>query len=164
MSFSALCDLKNTFFSKKNQNFFFEKNFFFQIFPIVVPWIFLSLRYGADLGRSRLVWYTLSLFKKCPTITVTSFLSSLSICLNCLNFHRPSSPRHKVYLRGSPTWKFLLKLRDCMIWSKGPFFKLKYSPNFYLNYETACLIKGSPLVFYWNFHQRVRQREKPFWV
>ena len=55
LSFSALCDLKNTFFSKKNQNFFFEKNFFFQNFPIVVPWIFLSLRYGADLGRSRLV-------------------------------------------------------------------------------------------------------------
>ena len=44
---------KKYFFSKKNQTFF--ENFFFQIFPIVVPWIFLSLRYGADLGRSRLV-------------------------------------------------------------------------------------------------------------
>ena len=37
--------LPNTFSGKK----------FFQIFPIVVPWIFLSLRYWADLGRSRLV-------------------------------------------------------------------------------------------------------------
>ena len=55
LSFSALCDLKNTFFRKKIKNFFL-KNFFFQIFPIVVAWIFLSLRYGADLGRSRLVF------------------------------------------------------------------------------------------------------------
>ena len=47
---------KKYFFSKKNQNFFFWKKIFFQIFPIVVPWIFLSLRYGADLGRSRLVF------------------------------------------------------------------------------------------------------------
>ena len=54
LSFSALCDLKNTFF-EKIKNFFLEKKFFFQIFPIVVPWIFLNLRYGADLGRSRLV-------------------------------------------------------------------------------------------------------------
>ena len=56
LSFSALCDLKNTFFRKKSKIFFWKK-FFFQIFPIVVPWIFLSLRYGADLGRSRLVYY-----------------------------------------------------------------------------------------------------------
>ena len=56
LSFSALCDLKNTFFRKKSKIFFW-KNFFFQIFPIVVPWIFLSLRYGADLGRSRLVFF-----------------------------------------------------------------------------------------------------------
>ena len=41
LSFSALCDFQN---------------FFFQIFPIVVPWIFLSLRYGTDLGRSRRVF------------------------------------------------------------------------------------------------------------
>ena len=54
LSFSALCDLKNTFFQKKIKIFFWKK-IFFQIFPIVVPWIFLSLRYGADLGRSRLV-------------------------------------------------------------------------------------------------------------
>ena len=58
LSFSAFCDLKNTFFSKKkNSKIIFLKNFFFQIFTIVVPWIFLSLRYGADLGRSRLVFF-----------------------------------------------------------------------------------------------------------
>ena len=45
---------KKYFFSKKKSKIFFWKKFFFQIFPIVVPWIFLSLRYGADLGRSRL--------------------------------------------------------------------------------------------------------------
>ena len=56
LSFSALCDLKNTFRKKSSKIIFFE-NFFFQIFPIVVPWIFLSLRYGADLGRSRLVFF-----------------------------------------------------------------------------------------------------------
>ena len=56
LSFSAFCDLKNTFFRKKNSKIIFLKNFFFQIFTIVVPWIFLSLRYGADLGRSRLVF------------------------------------------------------------------------------------------------------------
>ena len=32
LSFSALCDLKNTFFRKKNQNFFFEKKFFSKFF------------------------------------------------------------------------------------------------------------------------------------
>ena len=47
--------LKKYFFSKKISIFFWKNNFF-QIFPIVVPWIFLSLRYGADLGRSRLVF------------------------------------------------------------------------------------------------------------
>ena len=81
LSFSALCDLKNTFFSKKNQNFFFEKNFFFQIFPIVVPWIFLSLRYGADLGRSRLVSfsaYNLTLNGPLFTIFVHLFCCSPS--------------------------------------------------------------------------------------
>ena len=56
LSFSVLCDLKNTFFRKKIKIFFWKKKFF-QIFPIVVPWIFLSLRYGADLGRSRLVFF-----------------------------------------------------------------------------------------------------------
>ena len=57
LSFSALCDfLKNTFFEKKRfSKIFFEKKFF-QMFPIVVLWIFLSLRYGADLRRSRLVY------------------------------------------------------------------------------------------------------------
>ena len=48
---------KKYFFSKKKSKIFFEKKIFFQIFPIVVPWIFLSLRYGADLGRSRLVFF-----------------------------------------------------------------------------------------------------------
>ena len=62
LSFSALCDLKNTFFKKKFKNNFFWKKNFFQIFPIVVPWIFLSLRYGADLGRSRLVLFFVRLF------------------------------------------------------------------------------------------------------
>ena len=57
LSFSALCDfLKKYFFRKKNfKNFFFEKKF--QMFPIVVLWIFLSLRYGADLRRSCLVFW-----------------------------------------------------------------------------------------------------------
>ena len=41
-----------TFFTE----YFFWK-FFSQMVPIVVPWIFLSLRYGADLGRSRLVFF-----------------------------------------------------------------------------------------------------------
>ena len=41
----------NFFFQKY---FFWKKIIFFQMFPIVVPWIFLSLRV-ADLGRSRLV-------------------------------------------------------------------------------------------------------------
>ena len=64
LGFSALCD----FFTK----YFFWKKNFFQIFPIVVPWIFLSLRYGADLGRSRLVSRRFSR-EKCPTLTVASF-------------------------------------------------------------------------------------------
>ena len=49
LGFSALCD----FFTRY---FFWKKIIFFQIFPIVVPWMFSSLRYGADLGRSRLVF------------------------------------------------------------------------------------------------------------
>ena len=56
LSFSGIVRLKNTFFEKK-----FKNNFQFKIFPIVVPRIFLSLRYGADLGRSRLVlnWFAI---------------------------------------------------------------------------------------------------------
>ena len=46
---------KKYFFSKKKNSKNFLKNKFFQMFPIVVLWIFLSLRYGADLKRSRLV-------------------------------------------------------------------------------------------------------------
>ena len=70
LSFSALCDLKNTFFSKKNQKIFFWKKNFFQIFPIVVPWIFLSLRYGADLGRSRLVHQNFCSISPCVIIII----------------------------------------------------------------------------------------------
>ena len=32
------------------------------MFPIVVFWIFLSLRYGADLRRPRLVYFVSTLF------------------------------------------------------------------------------------------------------
>ena len=49
LGFSKLCD----FFTKY---VLWKKNNFSQIFPVVVPWIFLSLTNGADLGRSRLVF------------------------------------------------------------------------------------------------------------
>ena len=46
LGFSTICD----FFTK-----YFYENKIFQMFPFVVSRIFLSLRYEADLGRSRLV-------------------------------------------------------------------------------------------------------------
>ena len=73
LSFSALCDLKNTFFRKKQ--IFFLKKKFFQIFPIVVPWIFLSLRYGADLGRSRLVFQFVPIISF-PWSSIKRFMTS----------------------------------------------------------------------------------------
>ena len=48
-----------------NMRLFFTKYFFekkFQVFPIVVPRIFLSLRYEADLGLSHLVPFELKRF------------------------------------------------------------------------------------------------------
>ena len=69
-NFSALCDLPETKkFRKKNS----KKFEFFKIFPhagtveentwhFEVLLLFLSLRYGADLGRSRLVFQYASLF------------------------------------------------------------------------------------------------------
>ena len=63
--FSALCDLKKTFFEKKISKLIsLKKNNIFQMFPIVVPWIFFSLRYGADLGRSRLVLLYIKVYRK----------------------------------------------------------------------------------------------------
>ena len=58
LSFSALCDLKNNFEKKISEKFFLKKINFLQKFPIVVPRIFLSLRYGTDLRRSRLVLFS----------------------------------------------------------------------------------------------------------
>ena len=47
------------------------------MFPIVVLWIFLSLRYGADLRRSRLV----------KTDHLADFVCFKSTCLVTCNFH-----------------------------------------------------------------------------
>ena len=79
LSFSALCDLKILFSKKIQKYFFWKKNNFFQIFPIVVPWIFLSLRYGADLGRSRLVWCIFR-FKPFPLDFKSMFLKNSFCC------------------------------------------------------------------------------------
>ena len=71
LNFSALCDLPETkkYFEKKIQKEFQE--FLFNFFPhagtveentlnFEVLSLFLSLRYGADLGRSRLVFNCIS--------------------------------------------------------------------------------------------------------
>ena len=102
LSFSALCDLKNTFFRKKNfKNNFFEK-FFFQIFPIVVPWIFLSLRYGADLGRSRLVCFSIEL-------GVLGMTKNSSLCF------LPSTPR-KILLGKLSIFSQQIYIGDVEVW------------------------------------------------
>ena len=66
LHFSALCDLQET--KKIRQRIHKKFDNFFQFFPhtgtveentrhLEVLLLFLSLRYGADLGRSRLVLY-----------------------------------------------------------------------------------------------------------
>ena len=55
LSFSALCNLKKIVSKKISKIILLKKIKFLQMFPIVVPLIFLSLRYGADSRRSRLV-------------------------------------------------------------------------------------------------------------
>ena len=85
-TFSALCDLLET--SKKK----FKKNrkIFFSIFSFLRAFVvsscrksgfrvFLSLRYGADLGRSRLVYYKSILKPKVLCSTLCQFFSKMLI-------------------------------------------------------------------------------------
>ena len=154
--FFGILRLKKYFFFEKNfKNNFFE-NFFFQIFTIVVPWIFLSLRYGADLGRSRLVFFCF--FQLTISLWVVHFSYNSAILrrrqtllqrvpLSVFTFSRkhtqPDVPK------GSPLWIFFGTVR---LFFEKIFIVPKGSPLRVFSYfATECMLihhKGSPLLHF----------------
>ena len=120
LSFSALCDF-----------YIYKENNFSQMFPIVVPRIFLGLRYGADLGRSRLVCICSNFSKKNKKIywSVSREQHSTWCCCNprcslwgpclCVPLPPDSAPRTRCATpSGPPTWKFL-EPPWCKLTAKG---------------------------------------------
>ena len=88
LHFSALCDLPETSkkFRKKIRKFFSQFLVFWELLlsPVVekVVFVFLSLRYGADLGRSRLVlhyaaWKVSKTFRRNRESLLVRFISKL---------------------------------------------------------------------------------------
>ena len=86
LSFSALCDLKNTFFRKKNQKFFFEK-FFFPNF---------SNSCSLNIFEPK-IWRRLGTFPSCfsfPAYNLTLNGPLFTICSSCSSstkFLKPES-------------------------------------------------------------------------
>ena len=128
------------------------------MFPIVVPWIILSLRYGADVRRSRLVFPSdYNPHTDRSTFTIPTILKSYNSYLANLTYF--TSLRSSIFTSS----KKLKESKGYSLGSVGLFFEKNYpngSPFNFLEFSDRTDVEKSQRVPPFSFFGIVRLFQK----
>ena len=124
------------------------------MFPIVVPWKFFSLRYGADLRRSRLVFFF-------SWQSHSEWSTFLTICSSFIFVHLPSSTQPESVGSILPlNHKFFNASKSTGETKGSPFGFFLALCDFFRKF--LKFIKGYPLAFFSSF-RFVKTFNEPKW-